>query len=180
MKKLIVIVFAILMTSTAFSQGIDFGIKAGVNFSTLSDASNLDLSYKTGFVGGIFAGIKFSDKIAIQGDLLYSQQGAEFDPDAIDLNYVNIPVVLKYFLVKGFNIQAGPQFGFIVDDNFKEVFENISNAESFDLTGVVGVGYDLPMGIRVDGRYNFGLTDVSDSLDGKNSVITLSVGYSFL
>ncbi len=178
MKKLILIVFTILLTTTSFSQGIDFGIKAGVNFSTLTDASNL--SNKTGFVGGIFAGIKFSDKVAIQGDLLYSQQGAEFDIGEVDLTYVNIPIVLKYFLIKGLNVQAGPQFGFIVDDNITEVLGDILETESFDLTGVVGVGYDLPMDIRVDGRYNFGLTDVFDGLDGKNSVITLSVGYSFL
>ena len=178
MKKLIVIVFTVLLTSTAFAQGLDFGIKAGVNFATLTDASNL--SNKTGFVGGVFAGIKFSDKIAIQGDLLYSQQGAEFDLGEVDLTYINIPVVLKYFLIKGLNVQAGPQFGFIVDDNIGEVINEILDAESFDLTGVVGIGYDLPLGIRVDGRYNFGLTDVFDGLDGKNSVFTLSVGYSFL
>ena len=178
MKRFIVIVFAILLTSTAFSQGIDFGIKAGVNFATLTDASNLDLSNKTGFVGGIFAGIKFSDKFAIQADLLYSQQGAEVDLGEIDLTYVNIPVVFKYFLIKGLNIQAGPQFGFVVDDQIKDVFGNVLEAESFDLTGVVGLGYDLPMGIRVDGRYNFGLTDIADGVD-KNAVFTLSAGYSF-
>ncbi len=178
MKKLILIVFTVLLTVTTFAQGIDFGIKAGVNFATLTDAS--EFSNKTGFVGGVFAGIKFSDKIAIQGDLLYSQQGAETDIDKIDLNYVNIPVVLKYFLMKGLNIQAGPQFGFIVDDNVKEVIGNIFEAESFDLTGVVGLGYDFSMGLRADARYNFGLTDVIDGDNGKNSVITLSVGYSFL
>jgi hypothetical protein len=178
MKKFILLAFTILTTTSFFAQGIDFGIKAGVNFATITDASNL--SNKTGFVGGVFAGIKFNDKVAIQGDLLYSQQGADFDIGAIDLNYVNIPVVLKYFFVKGLNLQVGPQFGFVVDDNFKEVFGDISKAESFDLTGVVGVGYDLPLGIRIDGRYNFGLTDVIKDAGGKNTVITLSVGYSFL
>ncbi|MEZ4875436.1 MAG: porin family protein [Flavobacteriaceae bacterium] len=127
------------------------------------------------------------DKVGIQGDLLYSQQGAEFDGGKIDLNYVNVPVVLKYFLTDQIHVHAGPQFGFVVDDNIANVFANIADAESFDLSGIVGVGVDLPMGIRLDGRYNFGLSDVisSDNKDvvesgGKNSVVTLSVGYSFL
>ncbi len=179
MKKLILIVFTIVITTTAFSQGVDFGIKAGANFATITDATGL--SNRTGFVVGVFGGIKFNDKVAIQGDLLYSQQGADADPNKIDLNYVNVPIVLKYFIAQGFNIQAGPQFGFIVDDNIKEVVGNIFAAESFDLTGVVGLGYDFPMGLRADARYNFGLTDVfNNNVEGKNSVITLSLGYSFL
>ena len=31
--------------------------------------------------------------------------------------------------------------------------------ESTDVSGVVGLGLDLPLGFRVDGRYNFGLTE---------------------
>ncbi len=179
MKKFILLVAVIgLITFTTNAQGLDLGIKAGVNFSNITDAS--ELSNRTGFVVGAFVGGKLNDKLGIQGDLLYSQQGAEADPEKIDLNYVNIPVVVKYFLTEGLNIQAGPQFGFIVDDNIKQVFNNIAEAESFDLTGVVGIGYDLPMGVRIDGRYNFGLTDVIKEGNGKNTVVTLSVGYSFL
>lgn len=177
MKKILIIAFAFISMSS-FAQGLDFGIKAGANFSSIKDAS--EVSNKTGFLVGVFAGIKFSDKVGIQGDLLYSQQGADFDPEKIDLNYVNVPVVIKYFVVKGLNIQAGPQFGFIVDDNIGEVFGNIAKAESFDLTGVIGLGYDFPLGIRADARYNFGLTDIFDGVDGKNSVVSLSLGYSFL
>lgn len=181
MKKFFFIVFS-LITISSFSQAMDcncaFGIKAGANFANINDASGL--SNRTGFLVGIFAGVKFSDSVGIQGDLLYSQQGADFDPEKIDLNYVNIPIVLKYFVVQGLNIQAGPQFGFIVDDNIKEVFGDIVEAESFDLTGVVGVGYDLPMRIKVDARYNFGLTDIFNNTEGKNSVVSLSLGYSFL
>jgi hypothetical protein len=179
MKKISLLIVSILFFSFgAHAQGIDLGIKGGVNFSNITDASGL--SNRTGFVFGAFAGIKFNDKLGIQGDLLYSQQGAELDPEAIDLNYVNIPVVLRYFIFKGLNLQAGPQFGFVIDDNVKEISNNFTEAESFDLTGVVGVGYDLPLGLRVDGRYNFGLTDVFNNTSGKNSIVTLAVGYSFL
>ncbi|MEZ4857639.1 MAG: porin family protein [Flavobacteriaceae bacterium] len=185
MKKVLILVVITLTTTTFFAQGVDLGLKAGVNFANLTDASNLE--GRTGFVFGAFAGGKFGDKLGIQGDLLYSQQGAEFDGDKIDLNYVNVPVVLKYFLTDQIHIHAGPQFGFVVDDNIANVFNDIAESESFDLSGIVGIGVDLPMGIRLDGRYNFGLSDVISSNDtttvesgGKNSVITLSVGYSFL
>lgn len=174
---------AIFMGTTAFSQEIDLGVKAGANFSTISDASSF--SNKTGFQAGIFAGIKFTDKFGIQADMLYSQQGAEFKGGDFDLSYINVPVVIKYYLFQGLNLQAGPQFGFVVDDKITKVFGEISDkvkAEEFDFTAVVGAGYDFPFGVRLDARYNFGLTDVSkvDGFDGKNNVFSLALGYSFL
>ncbi len=186
MKRLAIAIMALLISTAAFSQGLDLGIKAGVNFANITDASGLD--NRTGFVFGAFAGVKLGDKLGVQGDLLYSQQGAD-SPELgkIDLNYVNIPVVLKYFVTESLHIHAGPQFGFVVDDNIKDVLQNLAEAETADVSGVVGAGIDLPMGIRIDGRYNFGLSDVLKSTQsvvtvepGKNSVITLSVGYSFL
>ena len=181
MKKLIVAVITLFIGTTAFSQEIDLGIKAGANFANISDASGL--SNKTGFQAGIFGGVKFTDKVGIQADLLYSQQGAEFDAGEFDLSYVNIPVVLKYYLVQGLNIQAGPQFGFVVDDKISiGVFEDIAEAETTDVSGIVGAGYDFPFGVRLDARYNFGLTDVSKDIDGKNrnNVFSLALGYSLL
>jgi len=176
MKKLIFLVATSFFTMSMFSQELDLGVKAGANFAT--DVT--DSSSKTGFHAGVFVGLKMSDKIGIQADLLYSQQGAKIDGGEFDLTYVNVPVVLKYYLVQGLNIQVGLQFGFVVDDNIKEVFSGITEAESSDVSGIVGLGYDLPMGLRLDGRYNFGLTDVVKDEKGKNSVISLAIGYSFL
>lgn len=181
MKKLILVCMVCLIGGTVSAQGLDLGLKVGANFANISDATGG--SSKTGFVVGAFAGAKLGDKMGIQADLLYSQQGAAFKPGDIDLSYVNIPVVLKYFVTESIHVHAGPQFGFKIDDNLKS---DIIEAESFDLAGVAGVGLDLPLGIRADARYNFGLTDIFKSSDanikapGKNAVFTVSVGYSFL
>jgi len=174
MKKIFFLLIAVVFTATTYGQGIDFGIKAGANFSTLTDATGL--KNKTGFHGGIFLGLKFNDKIALQPELLYSQQGAKFDSDKIELNYVNVPVVLKYYLIQGLNIQAGPQFGFIVDDNLGDAFDK----KPVDVSGLLGAGYDLPMGLRIDARYHFGFTAIGEDTDSKNGVFSLALGYSFL
>lgn len=184
MKKNILLVFALIFSVIGFSQELDLGIKAGINFASLSDVEG-GLSNKSGFQAGAFAGVKFSEKLGLQADLLFSQQGATFNAEDFDLTYVNVPIVLKYYVYKGLNIQAGPQFGFIVDDNIKELTFGGREAETTDVSGVVGLGYDLPFGLRVDGRYNFGLTDVLkdagvNTTNGKNEVISIAVGYSFL
>ena len=164
----------LLFTTKSLSQGVDLGIKVGANFATLTELPNVDT--RTGLNFGAFFTIKFNDKIAIQGDVLYSQQGAEFDLDKVDLDYVNVPIVFKYYLVKRLNLHVGPQFGFLVSDFDASEFED--SYESTDVSGVVGLGLDLPLGFRVDGRYNFGLTEFLP--DVKNNVFSLSVGWSIL
>lgn len=164
----------VLFTAKSLSQGVDLGIKVGANFATLTELPNVDT--RTGLNFGAFFTIKFNDKIAIQGDVLYSQQGAEFDLDKVDLDYVNVPIVFKYYLVKKLNLHIGPQFGFLVSDFDASEFED--SYESTDVSGVVGLGLDLPLGFRVDGRYNFGLTELLP--DVKNNVFSLSVGWTLL
>ncbi len=174
MKKIIFLSLMVLFTAKSLSQGVDLGIKVGANFATLTELPNIDT--RTGLNFGAFFTIKFNDKIAIQGDVLYSQQGAEFDLDKVDLDYVNVPIVFKYYLVKKLNLHIGPQFGFLVSDFDASEFED--SYESTDLSGVVGLGLDLPLGFRVDGRYNFGLTEFLP--DVKNNVFSLSVGWTLL
>jgi len=175
MKKVIAVVMFLFMGTTMFSQGIDLGIKAGANFSTLSDV--VGVSNKTGFHAGLFGAVKFNSKIALQAELLYSQQGAKWDFGEFDLNYMNVPVFIKYYLIQGLSVQIGPQFGFIIDDK-------VTNAEinKSDISGILGLGYDFPLGIRIDARYNLGFSDVQkgDNVEGKNSVFSLALGYSFL
>lgn len=168
MKKLMIAVIAIFMTTSVFSQGVDLGVKLGANFTTLSDA--VGVKNKTGLHAGVFGAVKFSN-VAIQAELLYSQQGGK----SFDLDYINVPVFLKYYLVQGLNLQIGPQFGFLVHDK-------ISNAElnKSDISGLLGLGYDFPLGIRLEGRYILGFNDVAKGGDSKNSVFSLALGYSFL
>lgn len=54
----------------------------GANFDKITDAFGLD--NKTGFHIGAFGAIKFNDKIALQGELPYSQQVAKFAPGEFD------------------------------------------------------------------------------------------------
>lgn len=179
MKNLAIIVAAFFISTTVFSQELDLGIKLGSNFASISGAQQ-GSSSRTGFQAGAFAGIKFSEKTAIQLDVLYSQQGADFDIAAFELSYVSLPLVFKYYVAGGLNLQAGPQFGILVDDNIKELYTEVVEAQTSDVSGIIGLGYDLPFGLRLDGRYNFGFTDVLKSIDGKNSVVSIAVGFSFM
>ncbi|MBW2961171.1 porin family protein [Mesonia aestuariivivens] len=180
MKKLVLLVVALGMFSISQAQEFDLGVKAGVNFSQLRDAGDVD--NRTGVLAGAFVGVKFN-KWAIQPEILYSQQGGDSDFGDYHVDYVNIPVMFKYYLIGDFlNLQVGPQFGFVANDDFPE-FNAIGDqveSKDFDMSAAVGAGLDLPFGLRVDARYNFGFTDVVENADAKNGVFSLALGYSFL
>lgn len=180
MKKIVLLVIVALTATQINAQDLDLGIKAGANFSTFNDAKHLD--NKTGLQAGIFLGVKFNDKFAIQPELLYSQQGASSKFGDFDLDYINVPIMLKYYLIGGLNVQAGPQFGFVINDKLPnpDNIESKLKANDFDFSAAVGLGLDLPFGLRADARYNFGITDISDDFDGKNGVFSVALGYSFL
>lgn len=175
MKKVILSFLVLLFAVSTQAQKLDLGLKIGANFSKLSDVGESGLKGKTGLVAGAFVSIGTS-KFAVQPELLYSQQGAKTDFGDFDMDYVNVPIMVKFYIIPNLlNIQAGPQFGFLTHESLADQVE----AKDFDFSGAVGAGIDLPLGFRADARYNFGLTDVTED-GGKNGVFTIAVGYSFL
>ena len=85
-------------------------------------------------------------------------------PAAFDLTYVNLPFVVKYYLVGGLHIQAGPQFGVLIDESLSETLTNeykeISRSSEI-LWNHRYLGMIFLLALRIDVRYNFGLTDIS-------------------
>ena len=79
------------------------------------------------------------------------------------------------------SIQGGPQIGILTVDEAEP--ENLASmdigAETVDISGVFGAQYITPIDVFVQARYAIGLTEVVDGLNGKNSVLSLSLGYFF-
>ena len=176
MKKIFLILILLGSFSVAQAQ-LRIGIKAGANFANLEGIS-LDTKMKTGFHFGAIAELKLPGSFALQPELLYSSQGADVNEEAfkdIQYDYITVPVLLKYYLVKDLiNIELGPQFAFLVNDNV-----DLEDSSTFDFAALGGVGVDLGKSFFVQGRYVLGLTDASADADVTNRVIQLSLGYKF-
>jgi hypothetical protein len=197
MKKLFVFAAALLFSTAAFSQAeFSIGLKAGPNFASIDTKASPGANYKsrTGFHGGAFAQLKFT-KVAIQPEILFSQQGSKVTFDQGDIesnyNYFNIPVMVKLYTIAGINLQVGPQFGFVAggEEKVTNRTTGITTTEDAkdvlkgsDISAALGVGWDLPFGLTIDGRYNLGLSDVnknSAAAEIKNQVWQISLGYKF-
>src|SRR5690606_22457763 len=114
-----------------------------------------------------------SDRFGMQVDILYSQQGGKEKDKMPIMEYVTIPVVLKYYLVDGLNAQIGPQAAFMRLHNLNEQIGGDLEIRKTDFSGIVGVGYDFPFGMRFDVRYHIGFLDVLQQINGKNDVFSL-------
>jgi hypothetical protein len=196
MKKLFLIAILAATVSVASAQvQVAIGLKAGPNFSSINTTATAGENYKnrTGFHGGAFINVKMT-KIAIQPEILFSQQGStvKIDSKNYDQNfsYINVPIIVKLYLAAGLNLQVGPQFGFVslaeapTKDQLTgtwSVQDVKDQAKKYDLSAAFGAGWDLPFGLTVDARYNLGLSKIygksSPNPDQKNQVIQVSLGY---
>ena len=178
MKKLFFLTAVTTLSLASFSQvKIDIGVKGGLNFSKL-DISNFSTSNKTGYHLGAFSLFKFS-KLGLQPELIFSQQGSQTDLQDWDTKYINIPIILKYYFGGGVNLQAGPQFGFLNKAELEDGTDIKDKLKSSDISLGLGLGWDSPIGLKFDARYNVGVSDNSDDPAYetiKSQVFQISVG----
>ncbi len=179
---------AIFCATTVYvnAQDINFGLKAGINLASLNGDDVEDLDMVTGVHLGAVAEFGLTEKFSIQPEVIYSTQGASYDKETLKLDYINVPVLAKYYAFEGFSIEAGPQLGFNINSEYEYdgETEDVEEVKTIDLAAALGVGYKLPMGVFFQARYNLGLSDAFEEVEGikidaKNNVFQFSVGYMF-
>jgi hypothetical protein len=126
---------------------------------------------------------------------MYQQQGTKIK-DADDfkwnIDYVNIPIMAKFYVTKGLSLNVGLQPGFMVKCKFKynnDDFDVKEYCNKFDFSIPMSIAYELPMGLTFEARYTTGVTNVGkDAFDSntssfdkfyknKNDVLQITVGY---
>ncbi|RDK85348.1 porin family protein [Marinirhabdus gelatinilytica] len=213
-KQVLFIAIAIFSFGAMNAQDLRFGAKAGVNFASIGGDNTDDVEGRTGFHIGGLVEIMFTEKFGIQPEILYSAQGYSLEDeedgftfsDETNLDYINIPVMAKYYIVEGLAVEAGPQVGFLVsanqefevqgpnDEQFESGEEDISDFVSgIDFGLALGASYRLDMGVFFGARYTLGLSNINegdvdfgifgdldiDVPENQNNVFQVSVGYSF-
>jgi hypothetical protein len=205
MKKLIVIIFVVLISMPAFSQ-IKFGLKAGVTSSTVptydlsSGANNIealkDASF--GFHAGAFVRITLL-AVYIMPEVVFSSTTYDYDvtvgsnpTEALSqkFNKLDIPVLVG-FKLGPIRINAGPAAQVMIGSPEALVddpsFEDLYNKTTFGYQA--GVGFDLFKRLTFDARYGGSLGEKfgdaisvggqSFALDHRKPTFMLSLGLMF-
>lgn len=189
MKKISLFFCTLFLTATIFAQNSSIGLKAGVNISNL-DNSGFDMGSKVGFHGGLLAHVHIAPSLALQPEVVYSDQGAKYTiqgtEHSLSLGYINIPLQLQYMFNNGFRLQTGPQVGFlasvkdkITSNHTATDFFSSQDFKSVDFSWSAGLGYLGASGLGVDGRYNFGISNINNNGSNviKNNVFQLGLFY---
>ncbi len=186
------------------TEALQLGVRAGLNMSTLNGdmPAGVDTKSLTGFHVGLFTEIPVAPRFSIQPEVIYSEQGTTFESSISGVNaeadiktqYVNVPILAKVYVAEGFNIQAGPQIGFLTGAELQssgiDDIDIKDDMKGTDFGLLLGAGYKLPMGLTIDARYNLGLSntlddnsetfeDLGTDQNWRNGVFQVGLGYQF-
>jgi len=188
----------LLVSSYGQKMKIKYGIKAGVNLASISNSQdNISFSpqMKTDFQAGVVLNLHWgfrnelsglgTGKFGLQPEILYSRQGFTANGTAINLDYITLPILAKYYATKAFSIEAGPFFSYLLSvspnstviDGAAITLSKLQQGKDAGLA--VGLSYEFSKGLNLSTRYNLGMSDVSNNLKWKNSVIAISIGWLF-
>jgi hypothetical protein len=168
---------------------VKFGIKGGLNVSDIHHNNGTQYDPVVGLHAGMLAHIHLTKKFALQPEVFYSTQGANYKNGPFDtrynLGYIQVPVLVQYMILNGLRLQAGPQLGFLVNaksktGDIKQDFKNDLNTVDFGMAA--GASYLVPnTGFGFDARVNLGLTDINKdgNIKSTNRGFQLGVFYLF-
>jgi len=192
----ILVVITLVLSATYTQAQTRFGIKGGLNFSTIAisgSGTTTTPDSKIGFNLGAISEIPLATDFYLQPGLLFSTKGYKIGSNlSVSTNNIEIPINALYKLnagsvkVLGF---AGPYIGYAVSGKGK--YEGISSdikfsgdnkvMNAFDLGLNFGAGVEIS-NFQITAQYGLGLTNLavnSDSFTMKNKVIGVSVAYLF-
>jgi len=183
-----------LMAQNDFS----FTPKVGFNMSNISGTGFNDggSNPRYGVNVGFSVEKMILPRLALESGIFYSMQGMRFESGSLDVNmdYINVPVLAKYYLFRGLNVYAGPQLGINVKAETKgslvgdETVDIKDDIKTLDPALVVGLGYQFDMGLSVSANYNWSFLNQAKSNghhvssehgDYHNNVLQVNLGWRF-
>ena len=166
------------------------GLKLGYNLAAVSFDGETETGQRHGFHVGFYGESFLADPLALQIELLYSQQGYELKDGngtfTQKLDYINLPLLLKLYPSKNFFLEAGPQVGLAI--NHKEEFDSnfglFNTSQEFDPRNFdwglnFGAGFKTDSGVSLGVRYHLGMGDIYDEGNPQNRVWQFALGFDF-
>jgi len=186
-----------------------FGIKAGVNFANVTNASDINSGSESGFMAGIFLAPPSTGVMGFRTELIFSRQGYSYKTNTntgvVNLDYILLPQLMQINITKFFSIQLGAQMAFLI--NAKADSSTSSGGSSpygeimdfynkFDYGFAGGIEIHPFKGLLVGARYNISLGNLYKdpssyemnggqppsfipAVDVKNNVLQIFAGWIF-
>ena len=182
MKKITSILVLIFLTIASSAQSlipIKYGIKIGLNYSSLNISSiegvkPTDNSSQAGIAAGFIVHIPLSDKWFIKPEVLYSQKGASFNyafthdyelnqrdeyktTNQLTLSYVELNPTISYKATDKLALNFGPSVSFLIGEKYvytQDPVRDITNTTHILTDGLVETT-SLDVGLNLGISYFF-------------------------
>lgn len=188
--KILTLAVLIIFSTSAFSQRIHVGFKGGATINKLSGKTFKE-NFSFGYHVGGFFDVKIRNKFSIQPEILFSQTNVDTSNTfssvyqfknlgKVNLQYLSFPILLNYKPFKMLTLQAGPQFGILLNKSSTLLQNGKAAFTVGDFSVLGGVQLNIKHFI-IYGRYNIGLSNIND-IDSKekwkNQSAQIGVGFS--
>lgn len=198
------------LSASAQNEVGQFTLKpmVGLNLASMTKADNSKM--RVGVAAGVEGEYGVAENFGITAGLLYSMQGVKQSGNAtvnipvfgnvaftgdqtLKLDYLNIPILANYYIVKGLAVKAGVQPGFCVSKKMALKGTATNNGNRLDIDsnekiedGIKAFQFAIPVGLSYeyegfvfDARYNIYATKAMKTTDSRHSLFTISLGYKF-
>lgn len=204
MKKFLMAIVAVLFAAPSFAQyssggfslsesSVYYGMRLGLNVSTLTgDDYGKVMGGKAGLnlAGVIGLRVSQSTPIFLESGLYFTQRGGSKDKNTyVDLNYLEIPILMKYGVQVADEVAILPFIGptFSIGIAGKTKFgDGMPKDSSYDYFNRTDVGIKLGCGaeynkLYLETGYQFGITNIAklDDESAHSGAFFINLGMNF-
>lgn len=191
--------------ATAASVQAQIGIKGGLNFANITNASSINNSSRSGFHVGLFLAPPSKGVLGSRTEFIFSRQGYNYktatNTGNVNLNYIMLPQFMAINITKYVQLQLGAQMAFLISAKVDSSASTAGNGNSsnalldyynrFDYGYGGGVELHPFKGLLVGARFNVSLGNLYEQpasgqqpsfipkVDVKNNVFQIFAGWRF-
>ena len=198
-KGLLILLLCLVMLNGK-AQKFNGGLILGLSGSQVAGDGYSGYN-KLGFMGGGFVNFQLLNLLNLQMEIEYVQKGSRHNPDAgigdlssykLNLDYVEVPLLLKFGFLKLFKLELGVATSFLVN-SYEEINGNSISSRPFQSTNystIVGLSYSFSKKFTASFRTSDSFTSIRKTTNTGDvyryfswgqwhDMLTLSLQYQF-
>ena len=184
----------LMVAASAAAQNLTAGVKVGFVVNSIPNAGqvidqisgveSVDVSARTGLIGGGFVQFAFNEDVSLQPEMMFVMKGVNLDlrdnlgTASARVNYLEFPIFMRFNrslndMLRGF-VMAGPSFGVKVGTGGKlnGAQGAVQGSRDFDIDPAIeskDFGLAFAGGLEwqkflIEARYVLGLTDIATDI----------------
>ncbi|MBK7562601.1 MAG: PorT family protein [Chitinophagaceae bacterium] len=193
MKRLIIIL--LLLSPVLLNAQLRIGVKAGLNFANVTNASEIKAGNRTGYMIGGYIAPKPKKMFGFRSEIILSRQGYDYKTSSsgkVNLDYLLLPQLITLNFGKKIQLHAGGQMAFLLNASVDSTGSGSGSLfdyfNRFDYGLAAGAEIYPFMGFFIGGRINISFNDISvggirpnfiPDINAKNNVVQLYAGWRF-